>query len=133
MQTGRCLCGAVTYEIAGALAGVQLCHCSQCRRASGSAFAANMPVRAGNFRITAGERTLKAYESSPGKERVFCGACGSPIISRSVAAPGWVRVRAGTLDEPAATSAAFHFHTDSRAGWLPITDDLPRYPGERPE
>jgi hypothetical protein len=133
MQTGGCLCGAVRYEIAGPLAGVQLCHCSQCRRASGSAFAANMPVRAEDFRITSGEGgALKAFESSPGKQRVFCGACGSPIISRSAGDPGWVRVRAGTLDEPADTSAAFHFHVASKAGWLAITDDLPQYPGARP-
>ena|SRR5581483_1674071 len=132
MQTGSCLCGAVTYEVQGQLAPVQLCHCSMCRRASGSAFASNMPVRAADFRITSGEGALKAYESSPGKERVFCGACGSPIISRSRGDPGRVRVRAGTLDEPAPTHAAFHFHVASKAAWLPIADDLPQYPGARP-
>jgi hypothetical protein len=132
MQEGRCLCGAVTYEIAGELAGVQLCHCAMCRRASGAAFAANMPVKAGDFRITVGEASVKSYQSSPGKERLFCAECGSPIISRTTAAPGMVRVRAGTLDEPAPTAAVFHFHTASKASWLPITGDLPQYPGERP-
>ena len=132
MQTGSCLCGAVTYEIAGELEPVQLCHCSMCRRASGTAFAANMPVRAADFRVVSGAATLKAYESHPGKERVFCRECGSPIISRSVGDPGMVRVRAGTLDDPAPTHAAFHFHVASKASWLPITDDLPRYPGAKP-
>ena len=132
MQTGSCLCGAVTYEIAGELAPIQFCHCSMCRRASGAGFATNMPVRAADFRITSGEARLKAYRSSPGKERVFCGDCGSPIISRSEGDPGNVRVRAGTLDEPAPTHAAFHFHTDSKATWLPISDDLPQYPGPKP-
>ena len=131
MQTGACLCGAVKYEIAGDLAPIQLCHCAMCRRASGTAFAANMPVRAEDFRIVAGEASLKAYESSPGKARVFCRECGSPILSRSVGDPDMVRVRAGTLDEPAPTHAAFHFHVASKASWLPIADDLPQYPGPR--
>jgi len=132
MQTGSCLCGAVKYEIAGDLAPIQLCHCSMCRRASGAGFATNMPVRADDFRITSGEARLKVYRSSPGKERVFCGECGSPIISRSAADPGMVRVRAGTLDEPAPTHPAFHFHVASKASWLPITDELPQYPGPKP-
>ena len=133
MQTGSCLCGAVKYEIAGDLAPIQLCHCSMCRRASGTAFAANLPVRMADFRIVAGAASLRAYESHPGKERVFCGECGSPIISRSRGDPGMVRVRAGTLDEPAPTHAAFHFHVASKASWLPITDDLPQYPAARPQ
>ena len=130
MHRGSCLCGRVRFEIDGKLAGIQLCHCSQCRRASGGAFAANLPVRAENFRIVAGE--AKSYESSPGKERLFCGDCGSPIISRAAGDPGMVRVRAGLLTEPVETKAVFHFHVASKASWLPISDDLPQYPGKRP-
>lgn len=122
----------MTFEIAGELAPVQLCHCAMCRRASGAAFAANMPVAAADFRVTSGADKLKSYESSPGKQRLFCADCGSPIISRADAAPGMVRVRAGTLAEPVATHAAFHFHVASRASWLPIEDSLPQYPGDRP-
>ena len=130
MHHGSCLCGAIRFEVAGELPGIQLCHCSQCRQASGAAFAANLPVRAEDFRIVAGQP--KAFESSPGKQRLFCGDCGSPIISRSAGDPGMLRVRAGTLDEPAPTHAAFHFHVASKASWLPITDDLPQYPGAKP-
>jgi hypothetical protein len=130
MHTGSCLCGNIRFEIAGELAGIQLCHCSQCRRAQGSAFAANMPVKAEDFRVVSG--SPKAFESSPGKERLFCGDCGSPIISRTRADPAMVRVRAGLIAEPVETKAVFHFHTDSKASWLTIADDLPRYPGERP-
>jgi hypothetical protein len=132
MQSGSCLCGAVKYEIAGELSPIQLCHCSMCRRSSGTAFASNMPVRAIDLCIVAGEAALKAYESRPGKHRVFCGECGSPIFSRSRGDPSMVRVRAGTLHDPAPTHAAFHFHVASKASWLPITDDLPQYPAARP-
>jgi hypothetical protein len=130
VHRGSCLCGRIRFEIDGRLDGIQLCHCSQCRRASGSAFAANLPVRARDFRIVAGEP--KSYESAPGKERLFCGDCGSPIISRAAGDPGMVRVRAGLLAEPVETKAVFHFHVASKASWLPISDDLPQHPGKRP-
>ena len=130
MHHGSCLCGAIRFEVAGELSGIQLCHCSQCRRGSGAAFAANLPVRAQDFRIVVGQP--KAFESSPGKQRLFCGDCGSPIISRTAAVPDMVRVRAGLLAEPVETKAVFHFHVSSKASWLPIADDLPQYPGERP-
>ena len=132
-HTGACLCGAVRYEIDGDLAPIQICHCEDCRKAQGSAFAANMPVPTERFRLVAGERQLRAYESSPGKERVFCEVCGSPIFSRFAARPGVVRIRAGTLDAPSSTSVGFHFFTTSKADWWPILDDLPRYPGARPQ
>lgn len=132
MHAGSCLCGAVRFEIDGPLAGVELCHCSQCRRASGSAFAANMNVAAANFRVVSGQASMKAYASSPGKERVFCADCGSPIISRQIANPSAVRVRVGTLAEPVESRVVFHFHTDSKASWWPAADNLPAYPGPRP-
>lgn len=132
MNTGSCLCGAVRYEVSGDLAPIQLCHCEDCRKAQGSAFGANMPVAAENFRLVSGQSDLRAYESSPGKERVFCGTCGSPILSRLTANPAVVRVRVGTLDAPVAAPLAFHFHTASKADWWEITDGLPQYPGPRP-
>ena len=133
MHTGSCLCGAVRFEIDGELAPIQLCHCSQCRRASGSAFASNIPVDAANVRLLAGEAELRSFESSPGKERVFCGTCGSPIISRLANDPAKVRVRAGLLSAPVSARPAFHFHTASKADWWPIEDGLRQYPAERPD
>ena len=131
-HTGKCLCGAVRYEIDGDLAPIQICHCEDCRKAQGSAFAANLPTPTDRFRLLAGEDQLRAYESSPGKERVFCSVCGSPIFSRFAARPGIVRIRAGTLNPPLTASVSFHFYTASKADWWPILDDLPRYPGARP-
>ena len=134
MITGSCLCGAVRYEIEGHLAPIQLCHCNQCRKAQGAAFAANIPVAAAQFRLVSGEDHLKAYQHSPGKERVFCTGCGAPIFSRRLADPGTLRLRAGLLDNPTHAAPSFHFHTASKADWWEIADDdLPRFPGPRPD
>jgi len=75
---------------------------------------------------------LRVYESSPGKERVFCSICGSPVFSRFSGRIGVVRIRAGTLDPGAPMAVGFHFFAASKADWWPILDDLPRYAGPRP-
>ena len=93
MTTGSCLCGAIAFRIDGELAPLQLCYCRQCRKAQGGAFAAVVPVATSAFAFVRGQEMLQAYESSPGKERVFCRRCGSPVFSRRVAMPEVLRVR----------------------------------------
>ncbi|MDP3852928.1 GFA family protein [Phenylobacterium sp.] len=132
MHTGSCLCRAVRFEVAGELAPIQACHCGDCRKAQGGAFGTNIPVATANFTLLSGEAELTAYESSPGKERVFCRRCGGPVFSRLKSKPEVVRLRAGTLDEPVAAELGSHAYVASKASWWPITDDLPSHPGERP-
>lgn len=127
MITGQCLCGGVTFRHEGRLGPIALCHCSQCRRAQGSAFAASSPAQAVHFQFTAGEDLIREYESRPGKYRAFCSQCGSPLYSRVDAIPGILRLRVGALDEPLGQEPAYHVFTGSKAGWFRITDDLPQY------
>lgn len=129
---GGCLCGQIRYQLSGPLADIQLCHCSQCRKAQGSAFAANIPVVEDDLRFLSGAEALVAFESSPGKTRAFCGRCGSPLFSRTTERPGVVRLRAGTLDDPRGARLGAHIFADSHADWWPIGDDLPRFPGRAP-
>lgn len=131
-HTGSCLCGGVRFRIHGDLAPIQVCHCAQCRKAQGGAFAAVIPVATLAFALESGEALLKGFASSPGKERVFCSRCGSPVFSRREALPGVLRVRAGLIDEPLTVDIAWHAHTASRCGWWPIRDDAPQYRGPAP-
>ena len=82
MITGGCLCGGVRYAIHGAVDEIQLCHCRSCRKAQGGPLASNVPVATRDFELIDGAERLRDYESSPGKHRLFCSVCGSPIISR---------------------------------------------------
>ena len=131
-HSGSCLCGTIRYEISGELGPIVLCHCAQCRKAQGSAFAANAAVNAADFAIVAGEEALTAYESSPGKKRHFCRRCGSPIISTRDTVPGVVRVRIGTLDSRIDASPSAHIYVASKAAWEEIHDGLPQYAGLEP-
>ena len=95
MITGKCLCGKVRYEINARLGPIVYCHCSMCRRATGSAFATNASVRANEFRVVAGSELISEYESSPSNIRAFCSRCGSPLYCRWF---GLFRIRFGTVD-----------------------------------
>jgi hypothetical protein len=117
MITGSCLCRAINFDILGPIKPVEICHCTDCRKAQGAPFGTNIPVSTAQFRLSSGEEKLRAFESSPGKERVFCGTCGSPIFSRRADKPGILRVRAGTLDNPTGAELGPHAYEGSRADW----------------
>ena len=102
MRTGRCLCGEVTYELAGDLIATAVCHCDHCQRQSGGAFSVNLVARESQLTIS-GE--LRTYDEMGERgdavyvRRRFCGGCGSPIMSELTQTPGVVAVKAGTLDD----------------------------------
>jgi hypothetical protein len=127
MHKGSCLCGAVEYEITGALGPIMFCHCSRCRKANGAAYTAVAPVAEANFRFVKGEELLRDYRNEAGVHRMFCGNCGSPIIGRRESAPETVRVRIGTLDTPVEGKVSAHIFVGSKADWDEIHDDAPQY------
>jgi len=130
VYTGSCLCGGIRFELNAELGPIDICHCQQCRKAQGTAFATNAPVAASALRIVQGAELLKAYESSPGKQRVFCARCGSPIYSQRGANPDVVRIRVGVINEPLNVRPHAHYHTASKCNWWDINDVLPRFAGE---
>ncbi len=129
MHTGSCLCGGVKFTIGGDLEPIQICHCGQCRKAQGSAFASNIPVLAEDLKLVAGAELLCSFQSSPGKDRVFCKRCGSPVYSKKASLPGVLRIRAGLLDGDLTTSPVVHFYTQFKANWWHITDAIPQVSG----
>lgn len=80
--SGACFCGAVTYEVDGALRAARSCHCSMCRRVFGGAASAYAQVD-GSFRWTAGEAQLTLYKSKQGAGFRFCATCGSSLVVTS--------------------------------------------------
>ena len=127
MYSGSCLCGGVRFRIDSKLEPIQICHCSQCRKAQGTPIVTNTPVERSAFTMEHGQELLTEFESSPGKKRCFCRVCGSPIFSYRDSLPGIVRIRAGLLDQPLDVALEAHFHTASKCNWWPINDNLPRY------
>lgn len=130
MFTGGCLCGAVRYRIHAQLPPIQVCYCGMCRKAQGTPFATNVPVPAAAFELVSGAAALREYESSPGKQRVFCGTCGSPIFSRR-AGLDVLRVRAGLIEqalvEQTMPAELIHCHLDGKCSWWTIREPGPQF------
>lgn len=126
MYKGSCLCGSVKYEVQGALGTAVYCHCSRCRKASGSAFASNAVVANSAFKVVQGEESLKTFSTAEGVHRVFCSVCGSPILSRRDSLPDVLRLRLGTLDTPIEERPEAHIFVLSKADWYEIHDSLPQ-------
>lgn len=127
MLKGTCLCGQVQYEYTGELGPIAMCHCSQCRRAQGSAYGTNSPIEASHFRVVSGRELVKEFESKPGKKRAFCRECGSPLYSRLDSKPEALRLRIGTLTTPIDAKPSYHIFAGSAAEWYEFSDGLPRY------
>jgi hypothetical protein len=127
MYKGGCLCDGIRFEISGGIRDIIFCHCSQCRKVQGSAYATNGVVDRGAFTIVKGPDLLAAYESSPGKVKYFCSRCGSPIYSDNALQPEAVRIRLGTIESEIRERPKCHIFVASKANWETITDDLPQF------
>lgn len=116
---GSCLCAAVSFELLAPPKAVSHCHCSQCRKGHGAAFASYGSVPRSMLRILRGATSIKTYASSPTVVREFCVECGSTLFwSRSEGEfADWVSIALGTLDTPFLPKKQKHLHVDSAAPW----------------
>jgi hypothetical protein len=129
---GSCLCGAVKLEIAGGIASIIHCHCSRCRKSSGTAFATNGFIATHGLRILAGEQGIRYYEIAPGRRRHFCATCASPLYSSNADDAGRLRLRLGILDSDISERPLSHNFVSSRASWEELDAELPCYDGHEP-
>ncbi len=132
MYEGGCLCGRVRFRISGPIRDIVHCHCSQCRKAQGSAFATNGVVGASDYAILSGMDLLTGYKISPRQTRYFCKFCGSPVFSKTESRPNQVRVRLGTIESDISERPMAHIFATSKANWEVITGDLPQYESYEP-
>lgn len=127
-REGGCLCGAVRYAVHGPLREILVCHCNECRRWAGRAWAATAARNADlELRRGAALVWVLSPRSAHGASRGFCSACGSSLFWR---APAFDRtsIAAGTLDEPSGLRVAGHIWVEQGADWERPPDDVPTYP-----
>ena len=116
---GSCLCAAVSFELLTRPMAVTHCHCSQCRKGHGAAFASYGSVPRSKLRLLCGANSIKTYASSPKVAREFCVECGSSLFWSSSQGEfaDWVSIALGTLDTPFLANKQSHLHLESAAPW----------------
>jgi hypothetical protein len=122
-HTGGCLCGAVRYEVRGALRPIVMCHCGQCRRMTSHLMAATA-ARKRDFHLADGA-PVQWYDSSSEARRAFCARCGSTLFWQG-AGRDFLSIAAGTLDEPDGLEIVCHIHVADKAPYDQILDGLPQ-------
>ena len=128
---GRCHCGAIRYEVAGAPKDVSLCHCSDGRRSAGAPMVAWAAFAESDLTVMRG--TPKTINSSGAAMRSFCADCGTGLFYRNAEIlPNIVEVQLATLDDPEALPPTMHIQTAEQIGWMRTAHELPRidrFPG----
>ncbi len=132
MYAGSCLCGSVKFQIKGEISNIIHCHCSLCRKSSGSAFSTNGFVQKSDFKIVEGLSNISGFEYKPEKYRHFCTVCGSPLYSSNNLDKERIRVRVGLIDSNISERPMSHNFVTSKANWEDLDADLPRYPSFEP-
>lgn len=126
--TGSCLCGTVSYELSGNLGIFQYCHCSRCRKFTGSAHAANLLVAPDQFKWLTGEAYIGRFEPEETKHFAtsFCQRCGSslPWLGKTKKA---VIVPAGTLDSDPGVRPSQNIFWGSKAVWYEEAAELVKH------
>lgn len=124
MPAGSCLCGAVRFDVAGALPAPDACHCAQCRKWSGHCFASS-DVPRDALTIHSAEN-LTWYRSSEKIRRGFCATCGSSLFFDPVVPTPWIGVAMGAFDGPTGTRLAVHIFVAEKGDYYEIGDGVPQ-------
>ncbi len=132
MINGNCECGRVRYGVDGEITDFSHCHCSQCRRLHGAAYATFAEVAKERFRYVSGADRIRTYASSEFNDRAFCGECGSAILVASHRHPDYLYLSMSTVSGNPPCPRGYHQYVDSKAPWHEITDDLEQYAAEPP-
>ena len=127
MITGNCECGSVQYQIDGEINDFSHCHCSQCRRLHGAAYATFAGVSRQDFSYLTGQSDLASYTSSDSHERVFCKVCGSNIMVALDSEPDDFYVAMGTVNGDPKLPSGYHIFVGSKAPWHTIDDQLEQH------
>jgi len=129
-HTGGCLCGAVRYRVTGAPLRVGLCHCSQCRRQTGSALPSFVTWPLDRLELTKGKPSR--FRVSDNATREFCRDCGSPLFWRP-AQDDRITVLLGSLDDAEAMpKPSYELWTERRMHWVPQFEGITSYRQDLP-
>lgn len=124
MITGSCLCRQVRYEIDEPPELMNICHCSMCRKITGSSYGVFAHIHSDKFHWLAGDQLVSKYVSSPDHIRAFCPTCGSSVPNEN---DDYVCIPAGSFDTDPQVTPSLQIFATSKAPWHCISTEPPAY------
>lgn len=132
--TGGCLCGAIRYEIDGEPFRIANCHCDDCRKATGSAYATNLFFKEEQIKILQG--TPKKFEHLADSHNTmikeFCSDCGSQVFGSGANRPGVKNVKVGSIDDARFVKPQVNLYTAHALSCSYIDDEIDNFQGMPP-
>lgn len=131
---GSCLCGAVKYEVSGEPKRFYHCHCTRCRKATGTGHASNLFIQPGELKWLSGTEQIRSFRVPEARRfaNSFCAICGARL-PRQAKDSDMVMIPAGSLDDAAPIKPQARIFSGSRASWSCSGDELPLYPEYAPQ
>lgn len=127
--SGRCLCGAVTFEGSAASSRIVNCHCEDCRKATGAVHATLLFVPEDTVTISGDVKSFDhTSDSGSTMTKMFCPTCGSQMFSKNTNRPGIIAIRAGVVSDGDQVKPMFNVFTDSMYQSTPLDPALPSFP-----
>jgi hypothetical protein len=120
---GSCLCGGVGFEVTEDFLSVTACHCTNCKKISGSGGTVSGRAKTSTISVFQGEELLRNYTPPEGTAKTFCSVCGSNIFGGGWPEAEQVSVRLSTLDEPCDRRPEWRIYVRSVAPWETLPDD----------
>ncbi len=120
------------FEISEPLVAAWYCHCTRCQRRTGAAASVNALAAPGAFGIVAGEESLRVWSPTDGREKWFCGKCGSALFASGEGRAEPIGIRMGAFDRDPEIRPSARVFVDNAAPWEPIPDDGLAVYGENP-
>ncbi|HET6593566.1 MAG TPA: GFA family protein [Xanthomonadales bacterium] len=126
MHKGSCLCGAVAFEVDGALSPPDACHCTQCRKWTGH-YLASTDVPRAMLKVHGGDH-VRWFRSSEKVRRGFCSRCGASLFFDPLDREkhDWIGIAMGAFDTPTQTRLALHIFVAEKGDYYEIRDGLPQ-------
>jgi hypothetical protein len=126
INEGGCLCSAIRFRVSGEPVFSSVCHCATCRRAGGAPTVAWLTFDRGQVEILSG--TPRAYRSSQGVVRQFCGTCGSQLSYETVASPATIDITTASMDNPNLFPPTLEVWLEHRIPWELSNQSRTLYP-----
>lgn len=130
-SVGSCLCGAIKFKITGQPFRIVNCHCDDCRKATGAAFATNVFFKEEQVIVTQGQPSVFEHQADSGNAMVkeFCANCGSQLFASGAMRPGVKSVKAGSLDNTDFVIPTINLYVSHALNCSHIDDELENYEG----
>ena len=130
MIQGSCTCGQCSFESSGEMFDVLHCHCSNCRKLTGSVFATYGAVLLDHFQWLCDPASMTEIHTSRDVVRYFCNTCGSMMASTDEKEQNKIYLSVGVLDSGANVKPEYHQYVASKVHWYEIKDELPQFVAE---